>query len=278
MTSVADAGRALRAHRRAGELRRHPAQGGRVRDRAFCARARREPHRHDAHVRRGEGRSSPRPAARSSTPRRCTPSSAHRMRPPTPPRRAAWCSSRNRSPPPGRRTASASTPSRPGWIDTEMARGAMQDPVRAAPDRGAHADGALGRAGRRRRRGAFPSVRRGALRDRRRAAGRRGISDRLNAAALGARQLPPGSATRASASRRAAAASRRCSGDIRSGSSRSFMCGAPLRIALPAARDVRLEVDDAIGGDRIGDPLHQDLRLLLAENLVLHVGDRSRKR
>ena len=171
------ADRALPAHRRAGELRRHPA---RRRDEfeidGFRQRARREPHRHDADVRRRRSRSSPRRKARSSTPPRCMPSSARRTRRPMRRRRAAWRSSRNRSPSPGRRTASASTPSRRAGSTRTWRAARCRTRCAPAPILGAHADGPLGQAGRCRGRGALPALRRGALRHRRGAAGRRRLS------------------------------------------------------------------------------------------------------
>ena len=64
----------------------------------------------------------------------------------------------------------------PGWIDTDMARGAIQDPVRAGPILARTPMGALGQAGRCGERRGLPALRRGALRHRHGPAGRRRLS------------------------------------------------------------------------------------------------------
>ncbi len=172
--------RALPADRRAGQLRRHARPPGRrIRDREFPEGARREPRRHDAHVHGGKAEARARRRARSSTPRRCIPSSARRTRRPTPRRRAASRSSRNRSPSPGRRDGIRVNAIAPGWIDTPLTAPAVADVPRSAAIVARTPLGALGKAGRRRRRRALPAVRRGALRHRHGASGRRRLSDHL---------------------------------------------------------------------------------------------------
>ena len=49
----------------------------------------------------------------------------------------------------------------PGWIATPLTQALQDDPARAGADPGAHADGPLGHARRRRRPGAVPRQRRG---------------------------------------------------------------------------------------------------------------------